>query len=210
MARPSWAVRRSDGLIERQRHVGGTDLDRLRHVFGCDAKTFGQLRHCRFAAQLVLHLLVDAHHRLMQLLEAAGKTDGGALVAKVALDLSRHRQGRERRELEPEVGVEALDGLDQAEVADLHDVIERLASILKLTGEEVDEVVIRVHKLGADAVALSGVRRLFVATMERPQLFAGRPRLRRHVLTSHRGGQQAGFTPAVTKRCSFKTPPNVA
>ena len=116
----------------------------------------------------------------MQLLEAARKADRGALVAEVALDLAGHGQRREGGELEAQVGVEALDGLDQAEVADLHDVVERLAAVLELAREEVDEVVIRIDELGADAIALGRVGRVLVATMKGPQLLAGRPRSRSH------------------------------
>jgi hypothetical protein len=45
-------------------------------------------------------------------------------VAEVALDLAmdgRHRVGRER---DPAVGVEAVDGLHEAEARDLEDVVE--------------------------------------------------------------------------------------
>ena len=113
----------------------------------------------------------------MELLQAAWKPDRGPLVAEVALDLARNGQGREGRELVAKVGIEAIDSLDEAEVADLHDVVQRLASVLKLSRQEVDEVSIGVNKLRANAIAFCGVRCLLVATVEGPQLLTGQPRL---------------------------------
>src|SRR5438067_7170251 len=112
----------------------------------------------------------------MQLLKAPREADGCALVAEVALDLSRHGQRRKGRELVSQVRIESLDRLDQAEIADLHDVVEWLTAVLKLAGQEVDEVVVRVHELRADAIALRGVGGFLVATMQCPQLIAGDPR----------------------------------
>src|SRR6202171_643897 len=109
----------------------------------------------------------------MELLEAARETDGGALVSEVPLDLAGDSERRESREFESKVGVEALDGLDQSEVADLHYVVERLAAVLELAGEEVDEVVIGIDELLTDALFLGGIGRLPVTAMERPQLPAG-------------------------------------
>ena len=126
------AVRRSQRLVERQRRLRRPHLDRLGDVFRRDSEALGELCHRRLAAKLVLHLLVDANRGLVQLLQAARKADRGALVSEVPLDLAGDRERRERGELEAEVGVEALDGLDQAEVADLDDVVERLAAVLEL------------------------------------------------------------------------------
>src|SRR5260370_7547211 len=93
------------------------------------------------------------------------------------LDLARRRQGSESRELVPQVGIEPLDGLDQSEVADLHDVVQRLAPVLELASPEVDQVPIGVNQFCANAIALCGTRGLFVGTAERPHLTPGRPRL---------------------------------
>ncbi len=115
--------------------------------------------------------------------ENAGEADGRALVAEMALDLARNGQRREGRELVAEVGVEAVDGLDQPEIADLDDVVQRLAAILKLTRQEVNEVSIGVNELRANTIAFCGVRCLLVATVERPQLLAGRPLLGSHCVS---------------------------
>src|SRR6202022_1962560 len=131
-------------------------------------KPVRELRHRRLAPKLVLHLLVDTQHGLMKLLQPSRKANGRALVPEIPLDLSGHGEGGEGRELVPEVWIEALDGLDQAEIADLHDVVERFAPVLKFPREEVDEVVVGVDQLRANAIALGRVRRFPLAAMARP------------------------------------------
>src|SRR5947207_317204 len=168
-------VPRGYRLVERHRHVCRAYLHRVGDVVWRYAQALRQLADRGLAPELVLHLLVDAQHRLMQLLETAWKADGGALVAEIALDLARNGERGEGGELVAEVGVEALDRLDQAEVTDLDDVVEGLAAILELAGQEVDEVVIRVDKLRAYAIPFSGVGGLFVPAVERPQLLTGQP-----------------------------------
>src|SRR3981189_2287026 len=116
----------------------------------------------------------------MKLLEAAREADGGSLVSEVPLDLAGDGERRESREFESKVGVEALDGLDQSEVADLHYVVERLPAVLELAREEVDEVVIGVDELLTNALFLGGIGRFPVTAMERPQLLAGDPPLCTH------------------------------
>ena len=112
----------------------------------------------------------------MQLLEPSGKTDRRPLVAEVALDLAGDGQSGEGGELVAEVGVEALDGLDQAEIPDLHDVVERLPTVLKLPGQEIHKVVVGVDQLCANAIPLNGVGGFLVPAVERTQLLAGQPR----------------------------------
>src|ERR1700674_4767186 len=114
----------------------------------------------------------------MQLLQPPREADGGAFLPEVALDLAGNSQGGERGEFETQVGVEALDGLDQAQVPDLDDVVERLAAILELACEEINEVVIAVDQLLAQPISLGGVFAVPITAMERPQLLAGNPRLR--------------------------------
>ena len=50
-----------------------------------------------------------------------------------------------------EGGVEALDGVDEPEEADLLDVLERLAAVGEAPGDEVDEVGVQLDELLADA-----------------------------------------------------------
>ena len=80
----------------------------------------------------VLADLLDARDRL---LHAARDVDRPRAVAEVALELAedgRHGVGGER---DPAVGVVAVDGLHEAEVGDLAEVIERLARVAVLNGE---------------------------------------------------------------------------
>ena len=111
----------------------------------------------------------------MQLLQPSRKANGCALVAEVSLDLACDGERGERGELVAEVRVESLDRLDQAEVANLDNVVERLAAVLKLAREEVHEVVVRVDQLRADAVAFSRILAVPVTPVESPQLLAGQP-----------------------------------
>ncbi len=170
------AVRGADRLIERHGHVRRPDLHGIRHVVWRNAEPLSELAHHRLSAELDLHLLVDADHRLMQLLQAPRKPDRGSFVPEVALDLARDGERRKGRELIAEVGVEALDRLDQAEVPDLDDVVERLSAVGELAREKVDEVVVAVDQLRANPVPLFRVGDLLVAAMERPQLVARHPR----------------------------------
>src|SRR5690242_3293149 len=128
----------------------------------------------------------------MKLLEATRKANRGALVAEVALDLPGDRQRREGREFVAEVRVEAFDRFDQAEVTDLRDVLERLTAIGELARQEVHEVVVVVDEPSPDEVALGGVGRLPVPAMQRPQLFARKPRGTGHylIVIAQRGTDQ--------------------
>src|SRR3989440_6470007 len=175
-----------DRLVERDRHLGRAHLHRLRDVVGRDANAIRKLAYRWLATQLVLHLLVDADHRLVQLLQTAREPDRGSFVAEVPLDLACDSQRGEGRELVPEVGVKTLDGLDQAEVADLDDVVERFTAVLKFACQEVDEVVVGVDEPRTDAITLGRVLAFLVVAMERPQLLARNPRRRTQYLLSVR------------------------
>ena len=61
-----------------------------------------------------------------EILEVAGDAERPRLVAEVALELAGDRRDRVARERHAAVGVEAVDGLDEAEARDLEDVVERL------------------------------------------------------------------------------------
>jgi len=66
-------------------------------------------------------------------------------------------------------------------VTNLHDVLERLAPVLELAGQEIDKVVVGVDELGANAIALGWVRGIPVSAMELPKLLARNPRGRCHL-----------------------------
>ena len=80
----------------------------------------------------------------------------------MAFDLAQDSGCCKRRELEPALGVKAVDSLEQTQIADLHEVVERLAAILKFIGKK----PYQIH-MGHDEL-LTGVRitGLFVATKQ--------------------------------------------
>ena len=80
----------------------------------------------------------------------------------MALNLSQNSRCRERGELEPALRVKTVDSLEQAQIADLQKVIERLTAVLKLVGKK----PYQVH-VGHDEL-LAGIRitGLLVATKQ--------------------------------------------
>ena len=69
----------------------------------------------------LLALLRDA---LAEIVDRPRNADGARPVAEVPLDLADHGRGRVRRELDAARDVEAVDRLDQADHADLDEVVE--------------------------------------------------------------------------------------
>src|SRR5262249_60839085 len=94
---------------------------------------------CRRSACLLAERRDDAAQLEMQLLHAPGQAHRPPAVAEVAFQLAQDGRGRERRELEPAAGIEPLDGLEQADQRDLHEVVARLAAVREAGGEEVRE-----------------------------------------------------------------------
>ena len=82
-----------------------------------------------------------------QLLQPTGYADGPALVAEVPLDLADDRRGRVGGELDAALDVEAVDRLDQADGADLDEVVERLAPAGEPPGEVLDERQVEADQL---------------------------------------------------------------
>jgi hypothetical protein len=74
---------------------------------------------------------VGALHRF---LEPARHLHGPALVPEVALDFANDRGRGEGGKLQAALRLEALDRCEQADVADLDDVLERLASVAEFLG----------------------------------------------------------------------------
>ena len=54
----------------------------------------------------------------------------------MTLDLAQDGGRGKRGELEPALRVKAVDRLEQAQIANLHQVVERLAAILKFVGKK--------------------------------------------------------------------------
>src|SRR5207247_6712831 len=90
---------------------------------------------------------VGALHRLMQ---SPRHLHRPALVPEVPLDLA-HDGGRGKcRELQAPLRLEALDGLQQSDIADLDDVLERLAPVAEFFGQKDHQIVEQLDKLLAD------------------------------------------------------------
>ena len=85
----------------------------------------------------------------------------------MALDLADHGRGRVRRELDAAFGVEAVDGLDQADGADLQQVVVRLAAVAEPPGEMLHEREMQGDQLVADALTLGGQRWVAVRQLSR-------------------------------------------
>jgi hypothetical protein len=67
----------------------------------------------------------------------------------VPLDLSDDRRGGVRGELHPALGLEAVDGLDQADRADLDQVVQWFASVAIAPGQVVHERQMQLDELVA-------------------------------------------------------------
>ena len=74
----------------------------------------------------------------IQLLKRPGNADGPTLVPEVALDLPHHVRGRVGSERHVALEVEAVDRLQQADRADLLDVLQRLAAVGVATCQGLD------------------------------------------------------------------------
>ncbi len=86
-----------------------------------------------------------------QLLQPPRHPDGPALVAEVALDLADDRGRRVGGELHAAIGVEAVDGLDEPDRADLDEVLEGLAAVAEAAGAVLDQRQVQVHQRVAGA-----------------------------------------------------------
>ena len=93
--------------------------------------------------------MVDLGRKLLQTTRNA---HAPALVAEVALDLAQNGGRSKRRKLKSTLGVKAIDGFQQTQVTDLHEVVEGLAAVLKFIGKK----PYQVH-VGHDEL-LAGIR----------------------------------------------------
>ena len=154
----------ADRLIERGGAIGdGLHVDDLRER---DLHRHGDFVVMRLAADLggqagghAAHLrdTVDHVHR---------KADGLSVRGEGALDGLLDPPGGVGAELAPLIGVEALDGLDQPEVAFADEVHERQPEIIVILGDTDDQSEVRLdHLLAGGFVALED------ATCQRGLLF---------------------------------------
>ena len=101
------------------------------------------------AAQLLAEVGPRGVERRLHLLRAAGDVDQPARVAEVPFDLAQDRRRGVGGELQPPVGIEAVDCLDQTDGADLDEVVERLVAAGEASGEIDDERQVRADELVA-------------------------------------------------------------
>src|SRR3954468_15831756 len=124
---------------ERQRRVRAPGLERLEHLLLLGPGRLGELADRRRTAQLHGELLHEPGELHVQLLQPARHAHRPALVAEVALDLADDVRRRVGRQLDAPVEVEAVDRLDQADGADLDEILELLAAVRVAPGERAHE-----------------------------------------------------------------------
>ena len=116
--------------VERDGAVGAGGLAGLEHLLGGDADVLSDLgrggRPAELAAQ-ILGRALDADGHLLQVTRDA---HGPAAVSEVTLELTEDRGHRERGKGRRAVRLEPVDGLQQSERRDLHEVVQRLPATL--------------------------------------------------------------------------------
>ena len=180
--------------------LGRRHLERGEHVLGLEPDALADLGDARRAAQLAGQLLGGGVDPQEVLLQPSWHPHRPGAVAEVAADLAHDGRRRERAELVPQRGIEALDGVDQAQEADLFDVLERLAAVGEPARDEVDEVGVQLDELVANvrvvviAVLLQQATHQ-VAALARRRLGdrAGSLLSRRPVVTGHEAHEALYF-----------------
>ena len=150
-----------DGAVERVGTVGGGRRARLEHPLGGDAAAVGDLLGRRCAAEFAAQLLDGVLDLRGELLELARDAHGPAVVAEVALELAEDRGDGEGGEREAAAGVEAVDGLQQADRGDLVEVVAFGAAGRVAAGEvagERQEAVDEGLEVGRVALAVVALK----------------------------------------------------
>ena len=147
--------------VEREQVVGLPELLRFEDVFFRRSRGVRRARpRSASCAELDRELLDRAVDREVELLQPARHLDRPALVAKVALDLADDRRRRIGRELDAAFEIEAVDRLEQADRADLHEIVERLAAVRELHREIAHEIEVRDDELVAQPFVLGRTGRV--------------------------------------------------
>src|SRR5205085_3588017 len=160
-----------DGSLRRARFHRGQDL------FWVQLELFRDFLDRWLPPELGLQALAGQVGTLHRLLETPRHLDRPALVAKVALDLTDDRRRGKGREFESTLRLEALDRLEEADVADLHDVLQRLAAVRELPGQKEHQVVEQLDQL-LTALGVFGFLVLEKETANEISIGADRPRRR--------------------------------
>ncbi len=142
------------GCVQGQGRVGVRGLQALDDLLVGDPDPAGELGDRGGASQLLGQVGGGRGDREPQLLEPARHADRPATVAEVPLDLADDRGSGVGRELHPAAGVEPVDRLDQADGADLEQVVERLTPVEEPPGEVLHEGQVQRHQLAAQLAPL--------------------------------------------------------
>src|SRR5262249_9737342 len=122
--------------VERREPVERARLHAFEDVLLAHTGPSRDLGRGRGAAELLGQRGHGAVELEVGLLHASRHPHRPAAVAEVALQLAEDGRCRERRELEAPFGLEALDGLQEADEGDLAQVVERLPAIRETSREE--------------------------------------------------------------------------
>src|SRR5436190_11899340 len=142
---------------ERERAVGPPALERLEHLFLAHLGGLRELSDRGRTTQLDGELLEQPRKLNVQLLEPARDAHRPPAVAEVALDLADDVRRRVGGQLDAAVEIEAVDRLDQADGADLHQVLELLAAVRITPGEGAHERHVLLDQLLARREVTLGV-----------------------------------------------------
>src|SRR5439155_8210624 len=144
-------VVRRDRPVERDEAVQRAGLHRLEHRLLGYPGSLRDLARRRRAPLLLAERRDDAAQLEVELLHTTRHTDCPSAVPEVPLQLAEDRRGGERRELEPPIGIETLDRLEQAHQRHLNEVVAWLAAIREAAGEEVRQRGVLLDELVAHA-----------------------------------------------------------
>ena len=132
----------------KQYGLGG--IESFENIFLGHVEMCGDLLDGRGAAQFLREVRSRPGDRQPELLEAAGDTHRPSLVPEVPFDLAEHGGRGVGRELHAPVGVEPVHGLDQADGADLHQIVVGFAAIPESAGQVVHQRQVHGHEFVAD------------------------------------------------------------
>ena len=189
--------------LQRDGVVGLARLERLEHLFGGGVGGLGELVDGRRALQLGDELVDHLVEADVELLQAARHAHRPALVAEVALDLADDVGRRVRRQLDAALEVEAVDRLDEADGADLDEVVEVLAARgvaprqrphqREVHGDELlARLAVAVQVVAAQQVLVELVRLVAPAALRVGRALAGTAPLRLSSSSSRGGPARAG------------------
>jgi len=121
------------GGVQRQGSESVAGPPGLTQFLRRDAQPLSELVVGWQPVQLMGQILDGIAHLEQQFLQRAGHLDLPALVTEMPLELAADAGHRVRRQPVPERRVVVADGLEQPEVADLHQVVGRLRAVPELS-----------------------------------------------------------------------------